>query len=118
MENGCILELILLCDGPVQNTILIMLIVSFSLKRHPLEVIPTPYQGMSISRLEFFSWHMFACYLIDGLQGCEIEVVVQNSNSQWLQASWSCSRQLVDPCALFGPLRVDIDDDGYLYWWV
>lgn len=58
---------------------------------------------------------MFACYLIDGLQGCEIEVVVQNSNSQWLQASWSCSRQLVDSCALFGTLRVDIDDDGYLY---
>lgn len=76
MENGCILELMLLCDGPVQNTILIMLVVSFSLKRHPLEVIPTPYQGMSILRLEFFfSWHMFACYLIDGLQGCEIEVV-------------------------------------------
>ena len=54
MENGCILELMLLCDGPVQNTILIMLVVSFSLKRHPLEVIPTPYQGMSILRLEFF----------------------------------------------------------------
>lgn len=53
MENGCILELILLCDGLVQNTILIMLIVSFSLKRHPLEVIPTPYQGMSVLRLEF-----------------------------------------------------------------
>lgn len=54
MENGCILELMLLCDGPVQNRILIMLVVSFSLKRHPLEVIPTPYQGMSILRLEFF----------------------------------------------------------------
>lgn len=54
MENGCILELILLCDGPVENTILIMLLVSFSLKRHPLEVIPTPYQGLSILRLEIF----------------------------------------------------------------
>ena len=64
MENGCILELILLCDGPVQNTILIMLIVSFSLKRHPLEVIPTPYQGMSILRLEiFFLAHV--CFLLN-----------------------------------------------------
>lgn len=92
-----------------------MLLVSFSLKRHPLEVIPTPYQGLSILRLEIFSGPMFACCLIDGLQGCEIEEAVPDSNSQWLRTSWNCSRQLVDPCALFGLLRVDSDGDGYLY---
>ena len=117
MGNGCILKMILLCEGPIQkfNTISIMLLVSFSLKRHPLEVIPTPYQGLSILRLQIFSWPMLACYLLDGLQGCEIEVV-PDSNSEWLQASWSCSRQLiVNPCALFGVLRVHSDGDGYLY---
>ena len=90
-----------------------MLLVSFSLKRHPLEVIPTPYQGLSILRLEVFSRPMFASHLIDGLQGGEIEEVVPDSNSQW--ASSNCSRQIVDPCALFGLLRVDSDGDGYLH---
>lgn len=53
-----------------------MLLVSFSLKRHPLEVIPTPYQGLSILRLEIFSGPMFACYLKDGLRRNEQKEVV------------------------------------------